>query len=288
MQRTPLEALKELSQETENDTGLLSVLRRTNKKQKRQKKTDRLLDRLREPAKKGQKHSAGTLIIASRSSDGVIVGSDRRVVRGTESQQAEKVITVELGGKGAAAKVVVAAEGLTGVRDDFFLLLEGEITRRKGVDTLYEVKVIVEDIIHELTTRYAERLGEPSVIGVVMGGLERLTSGGAKIYYIHGEGYGELSTFVCTGHGGPYALSLAKFLCDAPTLSTEDVANRAAFVISWVSLGELDSSVGGKPQICIFKDGDPVPKTVLPDVIQAAWDRAESHQRKLDGLFGLI
>jgi len=288
MRRTPLEALKELSHEPENDGGLLSILRRMNKKQRRWRQTDRLLDRLREPSRKLPKRASGTLIIATRAKDGILLGSDRRVVRGTESQQAEKVLTVELGGKGAAAKVIVAAEGLTGVRDDFFLLLDGEITRRKGVDTLYEVKVIVEDIIHELTTRYAERLGESSVIGVVMGGLERLTTGEAKIYYIHSEGYGELSTFVCTGHGGPYALSLAKFLCDTPTLSVEDAASRAAFVISWVSLGELDSSVGGKPQVCIFKDADPVPKTVAQDVIQAAWERAEAHQKKLDGLFGLV
>ena len=246
MTRTPLESLRELSNQADED-GLLSIIRRLNRRQKRQRKTDRFLDRLREPGVP-RRGKTGTLIIAIKCNDGIVIGSDRRIVRGTESQVADKVKTLDLGGRGVSANVLFAAEGLTGIRDDFFLLLDGEIQRRKGVDTLYEVKVIVEDIIHELTTRYSERIGESHPIGVAMGGLERLTSGDARLYYIHADGYGELASFVCTGHGGPYAQTLSKFLCDVNSLTVIDAAARAAFIISWVSAGELDSTVGGKPQ----------------------------------------
>jgi 20S proteasome alpha/beta subunit len=144
-----------------------------------------------------------TLIIGIKCSDGIVIGSDRKVTRGGEVEYSNKIFEV--------SSVLFAIEGMTGIRDDFLLLLNNEIRQRKGIDTLYEMKVIVEDIIEVLSKRYKDRIKEESPVGVLMGGLEELDKGKAKMYYIHGVGYGEETNFLCTGHGGPYATSIAKF-----------------------------------------------------------------------------
>jgi len=53
--------------------------------------------------------------------------------------------------------VVFFVVGLTGIVDDFYDLLRADIRSRKGVESLYEFKIVAEDIMYELTRRYAER-----------------------------------------------------------------------------------------------------------------------------------
>ena len=87
-----------------------------------------------------------------------------------------------------------------------------------------------------------------------MSGRERLVSGRAMLYYIHGVGYGEVVEFLCTGHGGPYATSLAKFLLKKD-LNVDENAKRIAFIISWVA-EDVDVTVGGDPDVVIIRDSD--------------------------------
>ncbi len=187
-----------------------------------------------------------TLITGLRCRDGVVLGSDRKVLRGGEAEYSNKIFTIN--------NVALAVEGLTGIRDDFLYLLDIELQRRRGVDALYEMKVIAEDIIADLTERYKERVREEVPIGVLMAGRERLVSGRAMLYYIHGVGYGEVVEFLCTGHGGPYATSLAKFLLKKD-LNVDENAKRIAFIISWVA-EDVDVTVGGDPDVVIIRDSD--------------------------------
>jgi len=187
-----------------------------------------------------------TLIIGIRSRDGVVLGSDRKVLRGGEVEYSNKIFIVN--------NVALAVEGLTGIRDDFLYLLDVELRRRRGVDTLYEMKVVAEDIIAELTERYRDRVREEMPIGVLMAGREFLVNGKALLYYIHGVGYGEAVDFLCTGHGGRYATSLAKFLLKKDLDAIEN-ARRVAFIISWVA-EDVDVTVGGDPDVIIVRDSD--------------------------------
>lgn len=66
------------------------------------------------------------------------MGSDRKVLRGGEADFSEKIFILNHRSP---------LRGLTGIRDDFLYLLELELKRRRGVDTLYEMKVVAEDII---------------------------------------------------------------------------------------------------------------------------------------------
>ncbi len=193
-----------------------------------------------------------TLIIGVRCKNGVVLGSDRKVLRGGEVEYSNKIFIIN--------NVALAVEGLTGIRDDFLYLLEIELRRRRVVDTLYEMKTIAEDIIAELSERYRDRVREESPIGVLMAGREYLNHGKAQLYYIHGVGYGEAVEFLCTGHGGPYATSIAKFLL-RKDLDVVENAKRIAFVISWIA-EDVDVTVGGDPDVVIIRDDEPTAKPV--------------------------
>jgi len=186
-----------------------------------------------------------TLIIGVRCSNGVVLGSDQKVLRGGEAEYSNKVFVID-------DVAALAVEGLTGIRDDFLHLLRIELDRRRGVDTLYEMKIIAEDIVATLAERYRERIKEESPIGVLMAGRERLLTGKAVMYYIHGVGYGEQVEFLCTGHGGPYATTIAKFLL-RKDLDCIENAKRIAFVISWIA-EDVDVTVGGDPIVAIIRD----------------------------------
>jgi 20S proteasome alpha/beta subunit len=84
-----------------------------------------------------------TLIIGIRCKNGVVIATDQKVIRGGEAEYTNKIFEIN--------NVALAIEGLTGLADDFLYLLDLELRRRRGVDTLYEMKVIAEDIVSDLT-----------------------------------------------------------------------------------------------------------------------------------------
>lgn len=223
-----------------------------------------------------------TLIIGAKCKDGIVIGSDRKIIRGGETSYGNKIFEFTIGGK-----VIFAAEGLTGVRDDFFYLLNSEISRRRIIDKLYEIKLMVEDIIANLTERYKERVREESPVGVLMGGLEDLTRGPANIYYVHGVGYGEQVSFRCSGHGAQYAYSLAKFLC-GPTicakLNVQEAAKRIAYIISWVS-EDVDITVGGLPLVAIIKNKESKVTYLLENHVKNIEGKVKKNKENLPNIF---
>ena len=225
-----------------------------------------------------------TLIIGTNCRDGIVIGSDRKIQRGGETSYANKIFEFDVGGK-----ILFAAEGLTGIRDDFFYLLNSAIESRRVIDTLYEVKLLVEDIIANLSERYRERVREPSPVGVLMGGLENLTGGPAMVYYVHGVGYGEQVTFRCSGHGGRYAYSVAKFLCGphiCQKLETNEVAKRIAYAILWVS-EDVDSTVGGLPSVAMMKNDEQNVTYLEDEELKKIEKIVKNHRRDLPKMLGL-
>lgn len=219
-----------------------------------------------------------TLIIGLRAKDGVVIGADQKILRGLEVEYTQKYYVYD-------DSIVLVAVGLTGIVDDFYDLLKSEIIGKRGVETLYEFKIVAEDILAELTRRYSERVDEPRPASVILAGLENIIIGKARMYYIYGEGYGEYSKFVCTGHGGPYALSLAKYLLD-PQKTTEENGKRIAYIISWIA-EEIDTSVGGIPDIIIIKDREkheentPIIEYMDKEEIKQIMEKVKEHKRNL-------
>lgn len=154
---------------------------------------------------------------------------------------------------------IIGFVGLTGIRDDFLLLADLEIGRIRP-RSLYELKLSVEDIVDNLSDRYRGRLspGEEQ-IEAILGGLEYLNSGNAKLYHVIG-GYAESVRFLCIGHGSPYATSISKFLYNR-NATLEEMAKVIAFTILWVG-EDVDASVGGKPQISMVENENPSVKVL--------------------------
>lgn len=216
-----------------------------------------------------------TLIIGVKSKDGIVIGSDSKIIRGGEVTFDNKIFEKN--------NTIFAVEGLTGIRDDFLLLLDNEIKNRRGIGTLYEMKVIVEDIIAVLVDRYSDRLGPDSQIGALMSGLENINSGAAKLYYIHGVGYGEQTNFLCSGHGGEYATSIAKFLCNR-NLSVDENAKLVSFVISWIS-EDVDTTVGGDPTVKIIRDENIDIELFDSEIVQKMVEKAKTTKENLYEIF---
>jgi len=226
-----------------------------------------------------------TLIIGLRARDGVVVGADRKLLRELEVEYSPKYYLYQ-------DRIVLVAVGLTGIVDDFYDLLHSEIRTRRGIETLYEFKIVAEDILAELTERYGERVREERPASVVLAGLEDIVVGKAKMYYIYGEGYGEASKFVCTGHGAPYALSLAKFLLN-PEKDIHENGRRIAYIISWVA-EKVDTSVGGTPDILMIRDRKQPPREDEKIVqflgekeVKEIAEKAENDIKRLPQLLGL-
>lgn len=76
-----------------------------------------------------------TLIMGARCTDGVILAADRKTIRGGETDYRDKIF--ELSG------TLLAFEGLTGICDDFLLLLRSEMDRTRGFTSIYEMKLVV-------------------------------------------------------------------------------------------------------------------------------------------------
>jgi len=199
-----------------------------------------------------------TLIVGVRGKDGVVVASDSKVLRGGEAEFTNKLYEVD-------GKLVYAIEGLTGVADDFNLLFESERQRLRDFDSLYNAKVVAEDIVAELSKRYTERVQQPT-LGLLMGGLENLTYGEAQLYYIHDVGYGEKTAMICSGSGGRYATTLAKFLLKRD-LTVEELAKRAVFIIAYVA-EDVDVQVGGQPSAVMIRDTEQVTPNPLQYINQ--------------------
>jgi 20S proteasome alpha/beta subunit len=212
-----------------------------------------------------------TLLIGVTGSNGVALGTDRKVMRGGETYYSDKIHIIQ--------DVAFATEGYTGIAEDFLLLLEQEIARKKGFDTLYEAKTVAEDVIAELGQRYSRRLDDSLPIGLIMAGLEGIKSGQAKMYYVHAQGYGEIIRFRCSGSGGPYAHTLAKFL-QQETESAEENARRVAFVIGWIS-EDVSADVGGKPHVATLLNDKPAFNWLGDDEINKQAESAKNCKSSL-------
>lgn len=193
-----------------------------------------------------------TIIIGARCKDGVLLAADRRVVRGTEYENEEKIFTPVEG-------VVAGASGLTGIMDKFLRAVEVG-ARAARVQSLDEVIRGIEDTTAVLKERYAERVGgeEKGLLEVLVGGLRDLTSGDAELYHVLPQGYAEIiRRYLVIGHGEPYVKPFVKALYNEE-IDLQQMARIATFAIVLVQELELNSTVGGKPQIFKIRDDEKV------------------------------
>jgi 20S proteasome alpha/beta subunit len=202
-----------------------------------------------------------TIILGARCKDGVLIAADRRVVRGTEYEEEEKIFTPVEG-------VVAAASGLTGIMDKFLKAVEAGATAAR-VQSLDEVISGIEDVAAGLRDRYEKRLEEEGkgFLEVLVGGLRNLSTGEAELYHVLPQGYTEkVKRYLVIGHGEPYAKPFVKALY-RDDIVCEEMVRISIFAILVIERLELNSTVGGKPQIYTITDNQkPIQLDVEPNI----------------------
>lgn len=201
-----------------------------------------------------------TLIIGVRGKDGIVLGSDRKIVRGGESEFTEKIRRVEIKEK---SPLIFASAGFVGVIEDFLEVFENTLlskSKEGKIDSLIGVKWLAEDLVENFEKRYLPKLGEYP-IEFIFGGLAKLKEGEARLYRIGSRGFGErIKSYHIIGHGSPYAQSIAKYLFPVQEdgkilLTCDEIIPRITTCIFWVA-EEIDYLVGGKPQIVYILDNE--------------------------------
>ena len=203
-----------------------------------------------------------TLIIGVRSKDGIVLGGDRKVVRGGETDFEDKVRIIKI----KEAPIIFAAAGLLGVIEDFLEIFEKTLIaniKKREIVSLLSVKIMAEDLVETYERRYGPKFGQASIFKFILGGLSELTKGKARLYELGSPGYGEkIKYYSLIGHGRDYGRTIGKYLFPIPSsykessLSCSDIIPRISACIHWIS-GEIDDYVGGDPQILYILDNKP-------------------------------
>lgn len=253
----------------------MNFMRELNRRRKTEYEKWRIKKRMLEEIK-GKR----TLIIGIRARDGVVLASDRKVIRGGESEFENKIRVFNITPEGSP--IIFAAAGYLGVTEDFLELFQESLEEnvsQGAISSILSVKFLAEDILKEFEERYGPRL-EEYPIQFVFGGLEQVSRGKARLYMIGPRGYGEkIKFYQLTGHGSPYARTLTKFLLDRKKLSSltvEEVSERAYACIRWIADG-VDDYVGGDPQIIVLKDDVP-----HADNVEVDGKRCEEFVREME------
>jgi 20S proteasome alpha/beta subunit len=200
-----------------------------------------------------------TLIIGCRGKDGIVLGSDRKVVGGGETHFEDKVKILKIDD----VPIIFAAAGFVGIVDDFLEVFGNTLNEnmREGrINSLLSVKLLAEDMVKDVMERYEPRLGEES-IRFIFGGLSELNKGKARLYEIGAPGFGQkIKYYRLIGHGSSYARTIGKYLfpiergIEGVPFSVDKISSRIASCIYWIR-GEIDDYVGGDPQIVYILDG---------------------------------
>jgi len=187
-----------------------------------------------------------TLIIGARCSDGVVIAADRRrMSKHEKGPSTTKLFKLSCG-------AVLAGAGDTSVLFEARTLIDrrvAELQKEKPLSALIEVVEIAAGVVNELVNCYRDTIEES--FGFVLGGLENLDSGTAKIYTVFGGGFSDEPS-VCLGSGSSYARPLVELLLADGKLRTDEAVKTLPTTFTLVSNVQL--SIGDGINVCVIKD----------------------------------
>ena len=213
-----------------------------------------------------------TCIVGLKSKDGVVLVSDRRVSTDLDVRDKTKIFTVfnqfAVAGSGSAFLI------------DYFI---EDMNKIENVKNFSEMVIKLEDVTAKLYNRYSKRLEKEGLyysFEALLIGLNELTHGPTRMRHFEGNGHSdEIDDFQLIGSGAPYALPFVKIIYDEK-YSINQLSRIGYYAISTIINLELDTGVGGEPDVIILKK-DGVPRFVndedlmeggyLPDAHYTEW-----------------
>jgi 20S proteasome alpha/beta subunit len=188
-----------------------------------------------------------TLIIGARCQDGVVLAADRRrLAKYEKGPETNKLFQLACG-------VALAGAGDDAVLNEARILIDRRIKELQGQSspvTLFDVVEVTASIVNELVGYYRDRVEES--FGYVLVGLEKLSSGSAKLYTIFGAGFSEVP-WACLGSGSSYARPFVELILADGALYAEEASRTMATLFTLVS--NVQTTVGDGVDICIVRDG---------------------------------
>lgn len=187
-----------------------------------------------------------TLIVGARCSDGVVLAADRRRLSKHErGPSTTKLFQLSCG-------VALAGAGDDAVLNEARILIDRrvkEFQSESSITSLFDIVEATAGIVNDLVSRYQNVIEEP--FGFVIGGLERLNNGSAKLYTVISAGLSDVP-WTCLGSGSSYARPLVELLLADSSLSTADAANVIPTIFTLVS--NVQTTVGDGIDIYIIKN----------------------------------
>lgn len=199
--------------------------------------------------KKGSRRRPVTCIVGLKSSNGIALISDRRVTTTTDSEARDrtKLFTVW------HDHLALAGSGFTFLTDYF----KEDIDKIEKVNSFSEMAKRLEDIAGKLYQRYSSRLKKEGYnydFEVLFIGLEEITKGQPRMRFFERNGISEeINDFKLLGSGAPYALPFVKTIYNE-NLSTNQLWRTGYYAISTVINLELDTGVGGLPDVIVLEE----------------------------------
>jgi len=187
-----------------------------------------------------------TLIIGTRCRDGVVLAADRRrLARYEKGPSTTKLFQLSCG-------VALAGAGDDAVLNEARILIDRrvkELQSESSVTSLFDIVEVTSGIVNDLVSRYQNTVEES--FGYVLGGLDNLNSGNAKLFTVFGAGLSEVP-WACLGSGSSYARPLVELILADGKLPTQDTKEIITPIFSLVS--NVQTTVGDGIDICIIKD----------------------------------
>mgnify|MGYP000542392653 CR=1 FL=1 len=132
-----------------------------------------------------EKLMKSTLVIGARGKDGIVIGADRKVVRGESSSLEDKIKVFEIKvGEEESGNIIFSATGYTGIWEDFledFISSLKENVEESNIRNLKDVKMFAEVSLEQVYLHYLPSLGK-GFIHFILGGLREITKGDALLY----------------------------------------------------------------------------------------------------------
>ncbi len=182
-----------------------------------------------------------TLIIGIKCIDGVVLAGDSRLKNGDTILCGKKITILP--------NFTFGYSGPIAVKDKFVTVVRKYLEQNKTNEDWTKFVNYIEDQVAYLNNRYGDRVGQFDVLYCTTN-----PDGHAKLVRVLSKGVEEeREPFDVTGCGAPYALPFLHAI-DYQDMNMDRASRLCSFILKLLDNTQLDSDVGGKPQIIKISD----------------------------------
>ncbi len=215
-----------------------------------------------------------TLVIGIKCVDSVILAGDRKVMRETECLEEKKIVS-------PFENFVLGYSGHTVYMDYLISRISDYSNIPNEKKAWKDFCNFLEDSTYELNKKYESRMNNLSFDTLFS---VKLRTNSAYLFHLHIGGYRQkVKNFDIIGHGAPYALPFLRAVY-SPEITMDQVIKLCIFILKLIDKCDVDTTVGGKPQIYQIPDNGDI-KEVSEEEIDVLLKRTQVEDRLYTAIF---